>query len=270
MSKSRIIIATVAIFILSGCDQILSDPKINSSTDESFKESTDKVRESLAGEQKKEFDEALRTLTIGSMDMSSLLSASKSGDLNQKLRAPLNGMNAQEIIAQAKIVRLEREAKEKRQALEEIKELEAEKVAANNAKEKLKLFKVVRSRFYVEEDRFRKRPFIELTVKNGTGLAVSRAYFEGTVSSPGRSVPWIKETFNYEVPGGVEPEEETSWTLAPNSYSDWGRVTVPEDAIFTVTVEKLDGADGEPILDAGSFTERKARRLAELTAQHKP
>ena len=60
------------------------------------------------------------------------------------------------------------------------------------------------------------KPIIELTVRNNTGHPVSRAYFEGVLSTPGRSVPWIKDSFNYQISGGLEPNEESTWRLAPN------------------------------------------------------
>ena len=61
-----------------------------------------------------------------------------------------------------------------------------------------------------------KEPMIELTVKNGTSETVSCAYFEGAIASPGRSVPWYKDTSNYEIQGGIEPGETATWELAPN------------------------------------------------------
>lgn len=281
MKTRRLLLSgVIACLLLSACDQIMPASTIDSASDESFEQSSSKVREKLTAEEKVEFDKALMSLTMEgmdtssllgmNMDMSSLLSPSELADFREKLRSPLDGLTGEEIISRGRTIELEREALKKKHALEEIKELELEKAAADEAREKLKLFEIKRSRFYVEKDRFRDKPVIELTVKNGTGLAISRAYFEGTVSSPNRSIPWIKESFNYTVAGGVEPDEEASWSLAPNSFSNWGRVTVPEDAVFTVTVAKLDGADGESIFDASGFTERKARRLTELKTRHQP
>ena len=113
-----------------------------------------------------------------------------------------------------------------------------------------------------------KQPIIELTVKNGTSEAVSRAYFEGTLASPKRSVPWHKDTFNYGISGGLEPGEEASWSLAPNMFSDWGKIDAPKDAVFTVTVEQLDGPDGEPIYSTRAFSEHDQERLDELKKEY--
>jgi len=51
-------------------------------------------------------------------------------------------------------------------------------------------------------------------------------------------------------------------------FSGWGRVDAPDDAVFTVTVERLDGPDGEPVLSTRDFGERDARRLEELKRQY--
>ncbi|MBS3895412.1 hypothetical protein [Silanimonas sp.] len=128
---------------------------------------------------------------------------------------------------------------------------------------------MLRSRFYMDEREFMgKRPIIELSVKNGTSSPVSRAYFEGTIASPDRSVPWHQDTFNYSIPVGLEPGEDATLNLAPNMFSDWGKVNAPADAIFTVTVEKLDGPDGETLYSVHDFGEREIGRLAELKSQY--
>ena len=128
-------------------------------------------------------------------------------------------------------------------------------------------FKVTRSRFYKQQSSNRflgPEPVIELDVTNGTSSAVSRAYFRGTIASPGRQVPWLTDTFNYEISGGIEPGESVSWALAPNQFTDWGKVEAPEDAVFTVEVYRLDGPDGKALYDASGLSERELQRLTSL------
>ncbi|WP_249976071.1 hypothetical protein [Vreelandella olivaria] len=102
--------------------------------------------------------------------------------------------------------------------------------------------------FYFREGMYGKNPVIELTVTNRTGHAVSRAYFEGVLKSPGRSVPWVRESFNYTIPGGIEPGETLTWTLSPNSFGPWANPSIPEDAELSVTTVRLDDADGDSIV----------------------
>lgn len=127
-----------------------------------------------------------------------------------------------------------------------------------------------KSRFRLEEQKYtyRKRPLIELVVKNGTPKPVARAHIKGTIAIPGRSVPWLVEEFNYSIPGGLEPGESTSWTLAPNMFGEWSEVDVPSDAVFTVEVIKLDGADSRTLYDASGLSESKKERLEKLKAKY--
>jgi hypothetical protein len=173
----------------------------------------------------------------------------------------------------------EREAKEwaarkeaeKKQVLDEINELTAKQEAANNAKVNLSRFVVERSRFYKVSEKYSsgEKPIIdlaviELAVRNDTDQAVARAYFKGTISSPGRSVPWLVKEFNYSIKGGLEPGEKANWKLAPHQFYN---LAAPLDAILTVDVVRLDGADGKAIFDASSLTEYEQRRLIELKSK---
>ncbi len=107
------------------------------------------------------------------------------------------------------------------QALAEIKGLEEKKARATEARANLAKLEVVKSRFYKREGLLGPEPIVELTVRNGTAHAVSRAYFVGTLASSNRPVPWLTEMFNYSISGGLQPGEKASWDLAPNPYSAW-------------------------------------------------
>lgn len=191
--------------------------------------------------------------------------------LRPKMRDRLANKTGLEIIAEAEALRRQREQRQREQGLQEIAELEAKRRAANEAKDQLRRFEVRRSRFYKVPQRFgRPEPIIELSVLNETDHAISRAYFVGTVASPGRSVPWLKESFNYSIRGGLEPGESATWKLAPNSLSEWGTVDAPPDAVFTVEVVKVDGSDGEALYDAEGLSEFETERLAELQREYGP
>lgn len=257
----------LVVFVMAGC----SDPKIDASSDDAMIESTQKVRDSLSGLRKEEFDEALQVLAFSQIDMKDIFAEGVvgPGNLESKMRDALDGKTAEQVIAAAGQITSERQARERAQALEEIRELEEKKENSMRAREELKKFEVLRSRFYMRERDFMgKEPIIELTVRNGTNSPVARAYFEGTIASPNRSVPWLKDTFNYSISGGLEPGEEVTWNLAPNMFSDWGKVDAPADAVFTVTVEKLDGPDGETLYSVREFGAREVERLSELKSQY--
>jgi len=186
-----------------------------------------------------------------------------------KMKASVHGKTGNQIIAEAVRIKLERERKQQEQAIQEIKELEKKKTEFVGAREKLKNFKITRSRFYKRKDELTgMQLIIELSVENGTGKPISRAYFKGTLSSPKRSVPWHVDTFNYSISGGLEPGEKAKWSLAPNKFSDWGKVDAPKDAVFTVTVERLDGPEGKVLFAADQFSKRDEERLSELKEKY--
>jgi len=236
-----------------------------------MKNSVQKVRQSLPETKRKEFDESMQVLAFSQIDMKDIFSdgVANTGNLEGKVRQSLDGKTGDQIISEAERIRAERHQKEQEQALAEIRELEAKQAKSQESREQLKKFEVLRSRFYMQKQEFMgMQPIIELTVKNGTSSAVSRAYFEGTLASPNRSVPWHKDTFNYSISGGLEPGEEANWSLAPNMFSDWGKIEVPADAVFTVTVEQIDGPDGDPVYSSRDFTEQDQERLSELKKQY--
>jgi hypothetical protein len=263
---SRVIV-TLGLAFTAGCGK----PTIDTSSDEAIRASSQKVRESLPDSKRAEFDKALQILAFSQIDMRDLFAegAVGAGALDGKIRGSLDGKTAEEVMAEAAIISAERQARERDQALEEIKELEAKRHAAEHAQRELRKFEVLRSRFYMKEQEFMgEQPIIELSVRNGTGSPVSRAYFEGIIASPDRSVPWHQDTFNHSIPGGIEPGEDATWSLAPNMFSGWGNVDAPADAVFTVTVEGLDGPGGETLYSVRDFGEREMERLAELRSRY--
>jgi|GEM_PF-2335116 len=153
--------------------------------------------------------------------------------------------------------------------LKALKELRSRKVEFEKKLDALKGFRVLQANFSNAENSIGIRePTIELTVQNDTAHPVKRAYFRGVLASPGRSIPWIDETFNYSVAGGVEPGEKVAWTLSPGMFGKWGNVDAPTDARFTVTVYRLDGPDGQPLFGNADFKKSDAERMEKLEKKY--
>lgn len=267
--RPRSLAALAAAITLTGC----GEPKIDGSTPEAMKSSVQVMRDKLQGDQLDKFDRALKVAAFAGIEPRDLIALGSSDTaVNAHVKGVgqnLNGMTATEVIAYGDKVVAERQAREREQALREIQELREKRAKSSELAKELAAFEVIRSRFSKEPQRYgRDEPRIDLEVKNGTASAVSRAYFEGVIASPGRQVPWLKETFNYSISGGLEPGETARWVLAPNQFSEWGKVEAPDDAILTVTVTRLDGPDGEPLFRAGQFTDRDERRLGQLVEQY--
>jgi len=261
----------IAAVLLMGCDELMSEPKVDATTDESMKASIAKVREAMPESNRAKFDEAIQLMAFSQISLQSLFAegAAGAGNLKGKMKDAVNGKTGAQIIAEANQIKIEREQKQKEQAIQEIKELEDKKQNSSKAREELKKFEVTRSRFYKEKRKYLgEQAIIEISVKNGTSHPVSRAYFNGVLASPNRSIPWHEDSFNYSISGGLEPGEKATWSLAPNMFSGWGKAETHDGAVFTVTVDRIDGADGKAIFSVKEFGEKEEKRLAELKLKY--
>lgn len=263
------IIFLILPFIILSC----GEPKIDASSDESMKSSIENIKENLPDEKKEDFQKALMTIATSNIDLSDVFKGNINPDtysqnLLSKVKNQLNGKTANQIIHKADSIKQAREEKQRQQALKEIRELEKKRRQAQKDKAKLNNFEVLRSRFYIREDTFSEQPIIELTVQNNTEFAISRAYFEATYASPDRQIPWLEESFNYEISGGIEPGEKKSWTLAPNQFGEWGQIEEKPDAILTVETVRLDGPDNEALFDAQGLSEFEKKRLKKLKTEY--
>lgn len=264
MSLLSRILAILMIGIIAGCSKPVADTSTEATTTSSLK----KVRESLPESEQAKFDEALKEIIGSHISLAGFMSGQSPDSIRQQALGDVNGKNGEQIIAEGEHIKADRAAKEKEQALKEIADLEAKAKAANEARKKLAEFQVIKSRYFVRHTDFMDQPIIQLTVKNGTDKAISRAYFHGVVASKGRAVPWISEDFNYQIAGGLQPGEKATWRLAPNPFSSWGSTKVPSDAIMTVTVVMLDGADGKTLYDGQGLSDSEQSRLKELKQQY--
>ncbi len=242
-------------FLPAGC----GERTINSSSEEKFSTSIEVVRSSLDEKKKKQFDEAMKHIAAEGVDnLFQILLAPK--DLKRKMRDQLAGKTADEVIIRGMEIAaeaLDRDQKTRVQVTNEIDatmkniaKLEQKQAVAEAARQNLKQFSIVETRFSQGKNEFITQPLIELTVKNGTKAPISKAYFEGILSTPGRSVPWIKDSFTYQVKGGLEPGEVATWKLVPNMFGEWGNVPKDRpDMVLTIEVIRIDGVDEKPIFD---------------------
>lgn len=256
----------IVVALLAGCQ-----PKLDGSSNEAMTASTAKIKESLTPEEVKKFEESLKIIALSELNLKSILSGEKSEvDFAGKMKKTLDGKGYSDVVAMADKIKEDRKLREKEQAIEEIKEL-AEKIAkAKSDKESLAKIVVNRSRFYKRPQTYgRPEPIIELSLTNGTDKAISRVYARGTIASPGRTIPWLSEEFNYSISGGIEPGEKNEISLSPNKFSDWGRVDAPSDAVFTVEIYKVDGPDEKTLFSSDpEDLEKWETRISALQAEY--
>lgn len=238
-------VSLLLVVALMGC----SEPTLDTDDLES---SMEEVQESLSEDEKETFEDAWDTIGMEVL----------AGDID------IDGKTADDVIDRAEEVRAERERQAREEAHQEIEELREQREAAMAAREKLEAFEVERSRYYMQERRFGgDQPIVEMTVTNGTDHAVSRAYFEGVVTVPDREVPFVDETFNYSISGGIEPGETQTWELAPNQFSEWGTVDYRDDMVLTVETTRIDDANEDPLFEA-DWGERDQDRLDTLVEEY--
>lgn len=243
-------------------------PKFDASSEESRKESVERMKQALPEGERGRFERAVTIVAMDGLGLEDL--ADGGGSLDAAL-ASLDGKSAEEIMQEADAIIAAREAREREQALQEIAELEQRVRDAEAAKQELAKFTINRSRFHLQYDRYsvRPEPILELSMTNGTDQAVGRVFAVGTIASPGRTIPWLIEDFNFSVSGGIEPGEEYETRLNPNMFSEWGKVRPPSDAVFTVEVVELEKGDGERFLSIIGLREFEQERLQQLKDQFK-
>jgi len=214
------------------------------------------------------FEESLQLIILEGLGLRDIISENIDIKSDLEVKKSINGKTADEIIAYADKIKKEREIKEREQCLQEIQELKKRKQTAEEHRKELTKFEIIRSRLYKINGVFGEEAVIEISVINNTPYPISRVYFMGTLSSIERTIPWHKESFSYEIPGGLEPNEKANWRLSPNMFSNWNEVQAPRDAIFTAEVLRLDGANGENLFSSQEFSEEDKKRLQELTAKY--
>lgn len=259
VSARAALAALVVLLATNGC----SAPRFDGSSEQAFTASAESVKKSLSPEEQAKLAEALMVVGMqGTTIFESALSGKSPESFASEMRSRVSGKTGAEVIAEADRIQAERAARERAEAEAELAKLEAAEKAVLGVQADLAKFEILEARLGKTEG-FMPRPFINMKVRNGTTFAVRRGYFRGRVTSPGRSVAWIEDDFNYQVSGGIEPGEEQVWRLSPNMFSGWS-TDVPMDAALKVAVVKLEGADGKPLFTELEFAERDAARVASL------
>jgi hypothetical protein len=162
----------------------------------------------------------------------------------------VEGKTAPEIIALAdrlKRDRVEQQLQATRVSIAEgEQELKAKEAALAKSSEVLSSVKVEATRYYWDRSGYVAEPMIAFTVTNNGKAALKNIAFHGRVETPGRAVPWIDETFNHDISGGLEPGETKKLTLAPNRFGPWGNGELADkkDLVLTVRVTNFTQADG--------------------------
>lgn len=256
-------IALVVAILLAACTAPM-DAKIDASSMDAFQRSMQALQSRLTAEESKQFGEAVLTITMEAGFARMFAGAGKPDAMQTDMLSTINGKSPRELIALAEHKKHERAEAELKSIRDEIAALEKAKQDAQKGAALLSKIVIDTPRFYWDKIGYMSVPVIDFTVKNGMALALSRIYYHGMVSTPGRSVPWIDSDFNNEMHGGLEPGEEKHLELNPNPYLGWGvhETEGRDDLVFTVTVVNAETADKTKL--SADFSKKDAERLEQL------
>jgi hypothetical protein len=242
----------LSVFIVS-CGAL--DPRLDTSSEEAYTRSLSQMREPLNDVEREELGQALVALAMqdelategeNAFDALQRMANLSPEQLRRNIGERANGKTAREIIRLHHQTALERT--DTQIAVIEGDLAESEALYAS-ARSQLDAVNVQGARFYWA-GRYFLEPVISLSVTNNGTTAISRIYFHGKVETPGRTIPWIDEDFNYVVVGGLEPGETRRLSLSPNRFGEWGASETQgrRDLVFTVTVVDIEGPNGERLL----------------------
>jgi hypothetical protein len=246
------------------------DTKIDGSTPDAYQKSLSAIKSRMSPEDAKRFEDSLVVVGMSAMIpkegglLGMFAAMGNPEQLQRKAMEAVNGKTPREIIQAADAQKRERAEGELRSVTEELATLEKRKAEADASRPFLAKIVVGAPRYYWRTGSYMDQPMISMRVTNNTDKALSRIYYHGTVTTPGRTIPWIDDDFNNEIRGGLEPGESKDLDLAPNMFSNWGPKETKErtDLVLTVRVINAEGVDHSKI--APEFEKQDEARLQQL------
>jgi hypothetical protein len=187
------------------------------------------------------------------MSMMKLASMATPDGMMARLKPMIHGKTAREVIVLASTEQAKAQERQIARIDEQIGSLKDEvgKDETALAKAQSVLGKVIldRAKFYFSDSGFMTQPVIDFEIRNQSDLPLKRIYVHGILETPGRTIPWVDDTFNYEFQGGLEKGEEKHLRLSPNMFSNWGDADLKGQKTLLLTLELLDvaGPSGERV-----------------------
>jgi hypothetical protein len=256
-------LVNVLLVCLAVCACPKGEPRFDLTDATTYKSSLTQIVAGLSSAEKDELEGAMRTLLLGSLDdepsenpfmsMMKLASMATPDGMMARLKPMIHGKTAREVIVLASTEQAKAQERQIARIDEQIGSLKDEvgKDEAALAKAQSVLGKVIldRAKFYFSDSGFMTQPVIDFEIRNQSDLPLKRIYVHGILETPGRTIPWVDDTFNYEFQGGLEKGEEKHLRLSPNMFSNWGDADLKGQKTLLLTLELLDvaGPSGERV-----------------------
>lgn len=269
-----------ALLLFASCEQ-----RIDASSQEATTESIKKICEDLSPSEKEIFQASCLIIAID---------AGIADDGYKKL----DGLTVEEVNAMAEAIsqrrKIEREQREKEEAARR-KKLEEERIAREKEEaerqrqaeirlltEKLATLKeqeatnmrhaecrnkviICATSFRKAKNEFMEQPVIAFTIQNKSEQTLSAIIVDAVLTSTGRKVPWVTDSFRYSFQGGLNPGEEQKLELSPNMFSDWGRLENRPDYLLELTLKQAEDETGKTIWETyENVSEERAACEAKL------
>jgi hypothetical protein len=254
----RLSLTILCCFLLSGC---IFDPVFDTSSWDAYQTSSAAIRAKLSNDDLRRLEVALGylliegapRLEIGGLPLSYVAARSLVAPTSvlTRLGPRINGRSAAAVIQNLSI-KLDAELAESEARLQ-------------NAGSALASVEVSSPQYYWRRSGYLEQPVIEFAVRNGGKFPISRIYFSGVLTTPNRSIPWVKQQFVQTIKGGLEPREKQHLTLQ-FSYGEWNNRQFKDlpNAELKVVVTNFEDANGERAIavDSGSLDLKRRVRAA--------
>ncbi|MDW9479014.1 hypothetical protein GOB57_10100 [Sinorhizobium meliloti] len=285
MKLAKPIFVVAIALLLTGCD-LAGEPRLDTSSDDALRQSIEEMSADLSDADRERLAKTLMLLAFDTGDgesgglLAMVAFAGDPGRLASRIGERANGLTAQEVIALGDAIKNDRTRERVSLLRSDIRTLEEYFAGLENqmklVERQLGYLEIASPRYYWHEGSLGDEPVLDFHIKNNSGQAISKIRFRGIVTSHGRSVPWIDDTFSFEFKGGLESLESQHLKLTPGlGIGDWSNIDLKERtdlvlALETIKVELAGGGVVEYPKDSdASFKkaelEQKRSELAELT-----
>jgi hypothetical protein len=267
MTKQLTVVVAISVFFVAGAG--CSPPRVDVSSEDTYTASLRRVRDSVAEDRQPEFDQAVLTLTSQGIDLDRIAASAPGTDtMAAEMRAPLGGRTADEILQEAARLRAATAAAARKLIEAEIGELVAKQEAAFAARRQLAQIEILQTNLVPGRERGRLpgQPIL-IRVRNGTAHRIGRLHLDVVGERPESSMRSPRQAVIVPFADGLNPGDVKSVTVRIEGSDGAETNAASAAAALNITAMRIDGMNGEVLLDAGNYTEDDAARLIALQMQ---
>ena len=256
----RLSLALLCCLLLSGC---IFDPVFDTSNWGAYQTSSAAIKAKLSNDDLRRLEVALKYLAFDGAPKVVLQPVNvmvvKTGYTNEgallsRLGSSIHGRSGKAVIQNL--------------AMKLDAEISAIEARMQNADKTLAAVEITSASYRWRRSGYQEQPVIEFSVYNAGKVPISRVYLTGVLTTPNRTIPWVKQSFVRSFKGGLEPRERQRVTLEPR-YGEWNDKQLKDlfNAELKVTVTNFEDVNGEKHLgiDIESLdVKRKARASLQL------